>query len=172
MTLPQDTPHPYRWVVLFGVWLMYFSFGVSIASMAPLVAEITADLGMSNSGMGRVLGAWQLTYILAALPLGALMDRTGVAIGILFAGCVMALSLALRGVAGSETMLFVAVAVFGLGGPLMSIGAPKLIALWFEGADRGMAMGIYMTGPALGNIAAVTLANPVLLPATLHLPVL
>jgi len=166
MIAAPDTPHPYRWVVLFGIWLMYFSFGVSIASMAPLVAEITADLGMSNSGMGRVLGAWQLTYILAALPLGALMDRTGVAVGILFAGCVMAFSLSLRGIAESETMLFVAVAIFGFGGPLMSIGAPKLIALWFEGADRGMAMGIYMTGPALGNIAALTLANPVLLPAT------
>ena len=59
MTAIQDRPHPYPWVVLFGVWLMYFSFGVSIASMAPLVAEITTDLGMSNSGMGRVLGAWQ-----------------------------------------------------------------------------------------------------------------
>ncbi|MEM7059708.1 MAG: MFS transporter [Pseudomonadota bacterium] len=166
MSVPPDTPHLYRWVVLFGVWLMYFSFGVSIASMAPLVAEITSDLGMSNSAMGRVLGAWQLTYILAALPLGALMDRTGVDVGILIAGCVMALSLSLRGMAGSETMLFIAVAVFGLGGPLMSIGAPKLIALWFEGADRGMAMGIYMTGPALGNIAALSLTNPVLLPAT------
>ena len=159
-------PHPYRWAVLFGVWLMYFSFGLSITSMAPLVAEITTDLGMSNSAMGRILGAWQLTYILAALPLGALMDRTGVAVGMLFAGCIMALSLAMRGMAGSETWLFVAVALFGLGGPLMSIGAPKLIALWFHGADRGMAMGIYMTGPAVGTIMSLTLANSILLPLT------
>ncbi|MEM9139189.1 MAG: MFS transporter [Pseudomonadota bacterium] len=166
MSEAKDPPHPYRWGVLFGVWLMYFSFGLSISSMAPLVAEITADLGLSKSAMGTVLGAWQLIYIAAALPLGALMDRTGVAIGIAFAGCVMAASLALRGVAGSELQLFLAVAVFGLGGPLMSIGAPKLIALWFQGADRGMAMGVYMTGPALGGIASLTLANPVLVPLT------
>ena len=49
MSTGQDTPHPYRWVVLFGVWLIYFSFGLCIASMAPLVKEIRADLSISNS---------------------------------------------------------------------------------------------------------------------------
>jgi cyanate permease len=159
-------PHPYRWVVLFGVWLMYFSFGLCIASMAPLVTEIAADLGASQSSMGATLGAWQLCYIPAALPLGALMDRTGVAIGLLVSAAIMAGSMALRGAAGTEFQLFLAVAVFGLGGPLVSIGAPKLIALWFTGASRGMAMGVYMTGPALGGISVLWLAQPWLLPAT------
>ena len=166
MVADTESAHPYRWAVLFGVWLIYFSFGLCIASMAPLVAEIAPDLGVSNSGMGAVLGAWQLTYIVAALPLGALLDRTGVALGLLMSGIVMAGSLTLRGFAESELHLFLAVAVFGLGGPLISIGAPKLIALWFTGASRGMAMGIYMTGPALGGIFAFSLANSVLLPMT------
>jgi cyanate permease len=63
-------------------------------------------------------------------------------------------------------MLFIGVAVFGIGGPLVSIGAPKLIALWFSGASRGMAMGIYMTGPAMGSILAFSSANSILLPMT------
>ena len=161
-----DTPHPYRWTVLFGVWLMYFSFGLCISSMAPLVVDITRDLGVSGTTMGAILGAWQLCYIAAALPLGALMDRTGVAIGLLLSAVIMAGSLALRGAAGSEMTLFAAVAAFGLGGPLVSIGAPKLIALWFTGASRGMAMGIYMTGPALGGIVALSSAQAVLVPLT------
>ena len=166
MSTDSDTPHPYRWVVLFGVWLIYFSFGLCIASMAPLVKEIRTDLEISNSTIGMILGAWQLTYIAAALPLGALMDRTGVALGLLVSAIIMAGSLFARGSADSEIMLFLAVAAFGLGGPLISIGAPKLVALWFTGASRGMAMGIYMTGPALGGIAALSLANSVLLPLT------
>ena len=166
MTADQDTSHPYRWAALFGVWLIYYSFGLCIASMAPLVSEISGDLGVSNSTMGLILGAWQLTYIAAALPLGSLLDRTGVALGLMVSAAVMALSLALRGAAESEWTLFAAVCVFGLGGPLISVGAPKLIALWFTGASRGMAMGIYMTGPALGGITAFSLANPVLLPMT------
>ncbi|MEM6623773.1 MAG: MFS transporter [Pseudomonadota bacterium] len=161
----ESAPHPYRWVVLFGVWLMYFSFGLCIASMAPMVTEIAADLQADPGGMGAVLGAWQLVYIAAALPLGALMDRTGVALGLMLSAVVMAGSLALRGAAGSEAFLFFAVAVFGLGGPMVSIGAPKLIALWFQGASRGMAMGIYMTGPALGGIAVLWLVQRSLLPA-------
>ncbi|MFK7941386.1 MAG: CynX/NimT family MFS transporter [Paracoccaceae bacterium] len=163
---PEPSPHPYRWAVLFGVWLIYFSFGLCIASMAPMVTEISADLNADKSTMGGVLGAWQLTYIAAALPLGALMDRTGVAIGLLVSATVMAASMVLRGLSDDASMLFGAVALFGVGGPLISIGAPKLIALWFTGASRGMAMGIYMTGPALGGIAMLWTAQSLLIPAT------
>lgn len=161
-----EAPHPYRWAVLFGVWLMYFSFGLCIASMGPLVKEISTDLGVSRTAMGAVLGAWQLTYIAAALPLGAALDRIGVAGGLLLSAGVMALSLCLRGVATGDLTLFLGVAVFGVGGPLVSIGAPKLIALWFAGANRGMAMGVYMTGPAVGGIVALSSANSILLPLT------
>ncbi|MEM7190021.1 MAG: MFS transporter [Pseudomonadota bacterium] len=165
-TAADAAPHPYRWAVLFGVWLMYFSFGLSIASTGPLVAEIQADLDVSRATMGAVLGAWQLTYIAAALPLGAALDRTGVALGLMGSAIVMSASLFLRGAAGDDVTLFIAVAVFGLGGPLVSVGAPKLIALWFTGASRGMAMGVYMTGPALGGIVAFSTANAVLVPLT------
>lgn len=161
-----DRPHAYRWVVLFGVWLMYLSFGLSIASLAPLVNEIQADLGVSKSAMGTVMGAWQLTYILAALPLGAAMDRIGVARALMASAAIMALSLVLRGMAVGELSLYLSVAVFGLGGPLVSIGAPKLIALWFTGASRGMAMGVYMTGPAVGGIIVFNSADDILLPMT------
>lgn len=162
----NEARHPYRWAVLFGVWLMYFSFGLSIASMGPLVNEISADLGISRTAMGAVLGAWQLTYIAAALPLGTALDRIGVARGLMLSAGIMALSLVLRGLASGELTLFLGVALFGLGGPLVSIGAPKLIALWFAGASRGMAMGVYMTGPAVGGILALSSANSVLLPLT------
>ncbi len=145
---------------------MYFSFGLAIASTAPLVSTITTDLGITYGAMGAVLGAWQLIYIGSALPLGVLLDRIGVAIGLTLSAGVMALSLAARGFAADETGLFLAVALFGLGGPIVSIGAPKLIALWFHGADRGMAMGLYITGPSLGGIAAYALTNSVLMPVT------
>lgn len=56
-----DTHGVGRWLVLAGVWLIYFSFGVTIASMAPLVGPISAELGIGNSTMGAILGAWPLT---------------------------------------------------------------------------------------------------------------
>lgn len=150
--------------MLFGAWSIYFCFGLIAAATAPLVGPITSDLGLSSSEMGSVFGAWQLVYIVSAMPCGALLDRFGPRRAIAAAAVIIALSGAWRGLAGGGLDLFLAVALFGVGGPLISIGAPKVIALWFEGAERGLAMGLYITGPALGNIAALSLTNAVAMP--------
>jgi cyanate permease len=155
----------YRWVMLTGVWLIYCSFGVTVASIAPLVPEITRDLDMSYGAMGMVLGAWPFVYIGASLPCGMLLDRIGPAKGLFLAALLMALSGGLRGLAEGQLTLVLAVAVFGLGGPMISIGAPKLIALLFEGRERGLAMGIYITGPGMGGVASMALTNSVMMPA-------
>jgi cyanate permease len=153
-----------RWVLLAGIWLIYFCFGMSVASLAPLVTPISRDLGISNTVMGAILGAWPLAYIAAALPVGILLDRIGVRAGLLLAALFMALSLAARGLSQEPWQLLLAVGIFGLGGPMISIGAPKAIARLFPGVSRGTAMGIYMTGPSFGAIYALSLTNSVLLP--------
>jgi len=160
------TPHPYRWAILASLWFMYFCFGMTAASLAPLVEPITRALGISHSAMGTVLGAWALVYIASSVPCGALMDRLGPRRSLLLAMTLIALSGALRGFAEGHLSLFLAVALFGLGGPLVSIGAPKLVALWFSGPERGLAMGVYVTGPNMGTIIALSLSNSVLMPLT------
>lgn len=161
-------PRPWRWAMLAGVSMIYYVFGLTVASMAPLVHAITRDLGMDNAAMGMVLGAWALVYIVTAVPCGAVLDRIGARRGLLVAALVIALSQALRGVADSHLTLFLAVAVFGIGGPLVSTGAPKVISQWFSGADRGLAVGIYFTGNTLGVITALTLTNSVMVPLLGH----
>ncbi|MDP7651148.1 MAG: MFS transporter [Rhodospirillales bacterium] len=164
--IPSGNPpaHPYRWVMLGGVWLVYYCFGLQTAAMAPLVKPVTDDLGLSYSAMGAVLGAWQLVYIATALPCGAFLDRVGLRRALFMSALIMAASGALRALAVDHLTLFLAVALFGFGGPLISIGAPKLISQWFVGDERGLAMGLYITGPSLGNITALALTNSVLMP--------
>ena len=60
---PDVTRHPYRWLMLGGVWLLYFCFGLSIAALAPLVQPITRELDISLVVMGWIFGAWPLVYI-------------------------------------------------------------------------------------------------------------
>jgi cyanate permease len=163
-TLFVASTHPHRWRILAALWLQYFCFGLTVASLAPLVQPITRDLGISHSAMGGVLGAWPLVYIAAAIPSGAMMDRLGLRRTLFLAMVIIALSAALRGMAGSHLALFLAVATFGLGGSMVSTGAPKLVSLWFEGKERGMAMGIYISGPSVGAVAALSLTNSVLMP--------
>lgn len=157
-------PDGYRWVVLLGVWLVYATFGMTTVSLAPLVADITRDLSISHASMGLVFGAWQLLFIVFAVPAGGLTDRLGVRRALLLASLLIALSGFLRSIAPGYWSLYAAVALLGLGGPLISTSAPKLVMRYFRGQDRGFAMGIYITGPALGGIAALSLTNSALMP--------
>lgn len=163
--LPDEPPSPYRWMVLAGVWLIYASFGATTVSLAPLVLPITRDLGIGHGSMGFVFGAWQLVFILSSVPCGILLDRVGVRRGLLIGSAAIALSGFLRSQSVDYLTLLLAVAVFGLGGPIVSTGAPKIVARWFRGQERGLAMGIYVTGPAVGSMSALALTNSSLLPA-------
>jgi cyanate permease len=118
--------------------------------------------------MGGVLGAWPLVYIASAIPCGAFLDRVGSRRALFLAVLIIAASGALRGLAPGHLSLFLAVGLFGLGGPLISVGAPKLITLWFAGRERGLAMGIYITGPGLGGILALSFTNSIFMPLFDH----
>ena len=157
-------PHPYRWAMLGGLWLIYFGFGLTVASTAPLVEPIARDLGLSHAAMGSVMGAWPLIYVFSAIPCGALLDRAGPRRALFLGAVMVAASAAARGLAGGHLELFCAVAILGIGGPLIAVGAPKLIGLWFEGPERGFAMGLYITGPTTGNIVALAGTNALAMP--------
>jgi cyanate permease len=159
-----DPPTRFRWVVLAGVWLVYATFGMATVSLAPLVAPIQRDLDVSHAMMGFVLGAWQAVFIASAVPCGTLIDRIGARLALPLASIFIAASGFMRAVAPDAATLWVAVAVFGVGGPIVSIAAPKMISGWFHGAERGLAMGIYGTGPAVGSILTLSLTNSVMMP--------
>lgn len=151
--------------MLVALWMVYFSFGLAVFSMAPLVETIREDLGISKGAMGTVLAAWPLVYLVAALPSGALVDRLGLRRSLGIATVLISASALLRPAAGSFIAMFGAVALFGLGGPLVSVGAPKLISVWFDQRERALAMGVTMTAPALGGVLPLVTANSVLMPA-------
>ena len=154
----------YRWLLLFGVWLLYTAFGFVASSLAPIVQLIEADLDISHAAMGSILGVWQLTYIVSAIPCGILLDRMGSRWALTLGALIIAASAMARGLAPDYFTMLIAVMLFGIGGPIISAGAPKVITQWFEGQSRGLAMGIYMTGPAIGGIISLTMTHSILLP--------
>lgn len=163
--MAEAAAHPYRWAMLAGLWLLYFGFALAIASTAPLVYLVMADLDLDRGEMGTVLAAWQLVYVLSAVPCGGLLDRAGPRRAMSAGMLVIAASVALRGLAADYWSLLAAAALFGLGGPMISSGAPKVVSQWFAGRERGLALGVYFTGNACGGIVAVALANGLILPA-------
>ncbi len=157
--------HPYRWAILAGCWLSYFVFGLSITGLAPLVALIMPDLHISAAEMGTILGAWQFVYVFVAIPLGLALHRFGPGRMLVLGVAIIAASGFLRAEAHSYSGLLIAVALFGLGGPMLSAGIPQTIGRWFSGPERGLAMGLYITGPATAGIIAYASTHAVLLPA-------
>ncbi|WP_419845818.1 CynX/NimT family MFS transporter [Candidatus Poriferisocius sp.] len=157
--------HPYRWVMLGALWLVYFSFGIAVFGMTPLVNVIREDLGLSKGAMGTILGAWPLVFLVAAMPSGALVDRLGLRRSLGIATVIISASALLRPVVTNFIGMFGSVALFGLGGPLVSVGAPKLISVWFDEEERALAMGITMSAPAIGGVLPLVTANSLLMPA-------
>lgn len=147
--------------MLAGVWMVYFCFGATAAAIAPLVSRITSELGLTHTQMGSILGAWQFIYIGAAIPCGALLDRLGPRRGLTLGALVLAASGIMRGLATDYLTMLLAVAAFGIGGPLVSVGAPKVISQWFAGRERGLAMGLYNVGQAIGTIGALLLTSSI-----------
>jgi cyanate permease len=161
---PSSALNPYRWVILVLLWLLYTAFGMVSRSIFPLVTPILADLNISYSQMGLILGSWQLTYIFAAMVAGTILDRWGIRKSIFAGAVVIGLSASLRYLSGGFYSMLIAVALFGLGGPMISIGGPKTISYWFHGRSRGTAMGLYTTGNWIGGLTALALTNSLVMP--------
>ncbi len=150
--------------MLSGASLVYACFGALMASMAVLVQPISASLGVGAAEMGIVLGSWQFVYLFTAIPIGALLDRFGLRPCLLMAGVILASSAGLRAMADSYAGLLLAVMLVGIGGPLISIGAPKLVSRWFRGQERGLAMGIYTSSVGVGALLAIVMTNSLVMP--------
>jgi len=154
----------YRWIILTLAWLVYFAFGLILSSIPPLVNIIANDLTLSYTEMGVILGGVILMYVPLSIPIGVGIDRFGqkkmITIGLLL----ISLSAMLRSLVFNFESLFIMVFLFGFGGPTISVGLAKVVASHFEGRERGLASGIYMTGAAVGSASALALTNSLVLP--------
>jgi cyanate permease len=135
-------------------------------SMPPVVTPMLQDLNMSYAEMGFILGTWQLVYIPVAVFAGAAIDKWGIRRSLFAGALIMALSVGLRYLATGFITLLPMVALFGIGAPLISIGAPKTVSEWFRGNSRAIAVGIYTTAPWIGGLFALAVTNSVIMPLT------
>lgn len=165
--MESDTLVPagwYRWIILVLTWLVYFSFGLILTSIPPLVTPIADDLSLTFSQVGVILGSVIVMYVPLAIPIGVSIDRIGqkrmITAGVLF----ISMSAVLRAFAFNFETLFLTVFLFGFGGPTISTGLAKVVASFFEGRERGLASGVYMTGAIIGSSTALAVTNSLVLP--------
>jgi MFS family permease len=128
-----------------------------------LVDPIRADLGISDTQISLLLGtAFAVVYGIAGIPLGYLADRTSRR-NLIFAGVsVWSLGTIACGFSHNFAEIFAARIVVGLGEAALSPAAISLISDYFPPSRRGTAVGLFLSGIAMGSGAAILIGGGVL----------
>jgi MFS family permease len=128
-----------------------------------LVDPIRSDMGISDTQISLLLGtAFAVIYGIAGIPLGYLADRISRR-NLIFVGVsVWSLGTIACGFSHNFRELFASRIVVGLGEAALSPAAISLISDYLSPSRRGIAVGSFLSGIAMGNGAAILIGGGVL----------
>jgi MFS family permease len=120
-----------------------------------LFEPIKRDLHLSDAQLGWLGSAYVMVYALAAVPFGILSDlksrRAVIAVGVTLWSSFTALG----GLARTFGQLFFCRSMVGVGEASYTPAAQSLIADYFPGRGRALALGIFWGGLAIGGVLGV-----------------
>ena len=150
MNAPQGGTR-YAWYVVCVLLLLNVSSFIDRQVMALLVTPIKADLGISDTQMGLLLGtAFALTFALSGLLIGRLVDRGNRVAIIAWGVAAWSVMCTACGVANTFGQLFAARFGVGIGEATLSPSAASLIADYFPPEKLATAMSIFTSGVFIG----------------------
>ena len=120
--------------------------------------KIRETFGINATAIGALGSAWALTYGIAQLPAGYLLDRIGPKALVGVTMVVWSLFQAAGGLAGSYVQLMLARIGLGATEAPCFPSATRSTSDWFDVKDRGKPSGVYTSGAYIGP----TLAPPIL----------
>ena len=128
-------------------------------SIFALFEPVKRDLHFSDAHLGWLGSAYVLVFSLASLPAGVVGDlesrRVVIAVGILL----WSIATSLSGLVDGFGELLFTRAMVGLGGAAAAAGAASLVADYFPGRRRSLAMSVFMVGLAVGGVTGILLAG-------------
>jgi ACS family hexuronate transporter-like MFS transporter len=147
-----------RWWI---VWTLFFSTVINYISrqtfsvLAPL---ISAQYHLTHTDLGKILGAFQISYSIAWLLGGIFLDAVGTRLGLALAVIFWSLVNIFTGFASSIFGFASFRFLLGIGEGLNWPGASKTVAEWFPSQERGLAVAIFDSGSSVGGaVAALTI---------------
>ncbi len=156
-------PAAYAWTVvalLIGTAVLSYT---DRQVLSLLVDPVKRDLRIDDTQVSLLLGsAFALIYGVAGLPLGYLADRASRRNLIVFGLIVWSLATIGGGLSRNFAELFASRVFVGLGEAALSPAAIALISDDFPPERRGLAVGLFLSGIAMGNGAAIMIGGAVL----------
>jgi MFS family permease len=169
MSLPSSAdaiaypPRAYAWTVVAVLIATAILSYTDRQVLTLLVDPIRRDLGISDTQVSLLLGsAFAVVYGIAGIPLGYLADRTSRRNLILAGIVIWSLATIGCGLSRSFGEIFTARLFVGLGEAVLSPAAISLISDYFPPARRGTAVGLFLSGIAMGIGSAILIGGGVL----------
>jgi MFS family permease len=149
-----------RWIVLALVFVTRTSMGFQFQSVASVAPLMIADLGLTYTQLGTLIGLYMLPGAFVALPGGVIGHRFGqrrvvvVALLLMVAGGVLTAAAGSFGSAAGGRLLS------GGGAVVMNILLATMVSAWFAGKELSTAMALMLTSWPVGlGLAAATLGG-------------
>jgi ACS family hexuronate transporter-like MFS transporter len=150
---PRKIPH-LRWLVAIALLLAAVLNYIDRSVLGLLASTIQKDLQISNEQYASVVNWFLVAYTIAYLLSGRVVDKLGVRLSLaLFVGW-WSISNAFTGLAQGVRSLSCFRFMLGLGEAGGFTASPKAVSEWFPPSERGIAVGIYSVGGALGAAIA------------------
>jgi len=158
---PSAPPSPRRWIILGLLFLAAVLNYVDRNVLSILAPTIQADLGINDQQYSHILSAFLVTYTIAYLCSGRIVDWLGSRVSMmLFIGW-WSLSNAATALARGPLSMTSFRSLLGLGEAGGWIASPKAIQEWFPPAERGMGVGVYSMGGSIGAMVAPLIVIPI-----------
>ena len=164
---PQETtsypPAGRSWLLIVVLTIAYVVSFVDRSILGLLIEPIKADLGLSETQIGLLLGpAFAIFYATMGLPLGYLADRKKRTLIVAAGVALWSAATAFSGIARNFAQIFVARMMVGVGEATLSPCAMSLISDSFPEERRGKPIALYSSAISLGFGLAALLGAGVL----------
>ena len=149
-----------RWVTLALVFLARTSMGLQFQSIGSVAPLMIADLGLSYTQLGTLIGIYMLPGAFIALPGGVIGQRLGERRVVIASLALMVAGGVLTATAGGFASAAAGRLLSGVGATTMNILLAKIVADWFAGKELSTAMGVMLTAWPVGlGLATATLGG-------------
>jgi ACS family hexuronate transporter-like MFS transporter len=146
-------PH-LRWLIALALGMAAVLNYIDRNVLGLLAPTIQQELNISDEQYATVINFFLAAYTLSYLVSGRIVDKIGVRLSLAFFITWWSVSNALTGFAQSLRSLCAVRFLLGLGEAGCWTASPKAVSEWFPARERGIAIGLYSIGGAIGATLA------------------
>ncbi|HEX7652007.1 MAG TPA: MFS transporter [Verrucomicrobiae bacterium] len=144
----------WRWLIALALFLAALLNYLDRNVLGLLAVTIQQDLNISNQQYAGIINCFLVAYTLANLLSGRVVDKLGVRLSLALFLVWWTAANALTGFSRNFWQLCGLRFMLGLGEAGCYTASPKAVAEWFPVAERGLVVGMYSAGGAVGATVA------------------